>query len=264
MLSKWILFNTKQDAKLFDGTISCKGITDLRRVPWGTKVVLEITPDEGRELVPESLIVTHAADKKITVEVADDYSFTMPPYNVVISAKFQKETEKKINVLATEHGKLFATPVTAVSGVKVALTVVPDEGFKLKEGSLKVYKHGDEATVVEVAADNTFVMPKYEVDVTATFVDKNTDVEDNLIAKIAVAPNPFSDYISIVNADLVRGYKLYNLYGEVMREGQHDGTPSLRINTEGLREGSYVLQLEVYKYYKPLSFRLIKKDLLGK
>lgn len=251
-------------AKLFDGTISCKGITDLRRVPWGTKVVLEITPDDGRELVPESLIVTHAVDKKITVEVADDYSFTMPPYNVVISAKFQKETEKKINVLATEHGKLFATPVTAVSGVKVALTVVPDEGFKLKEGSLKVYKHGDEATVVEVAADNTFVMPKYEVDVTATFVDKNTDVEDNLIAKIAVAPNPFSDYISIVNADLVRGYKLYNLYGEVMREGQHDGTPSLRINTEGLREGSYVLQLEVYKYYKPLSFRLIKKDLLGK
>ena len=57
---------------------------------------------------------------------------------------------------------------------------------------------------------------------------------------------------------------MYNLYGEVMREGQHDGTPSLRINTEGLREGSYVLQLEVYKYYKPLSFRLIKKDLLGK
>ena len=51
-------------------------------------------------------------------------------------------------------------------GTEVVITAIPDEGYQL--AGLSVYKTGDPATTVTVM-DNRFILPDYDVTVTATF-----------------------------------------------------------------------------------------------
>ena len=69
---------------------------------------------------------------------------------------------------AITNGKVTAYPKTAAAGDEVTLTVTPDKGYKLKADGLKVTKKGDPATTVAVT-DNKFVMPDYDVEVSAEF-----------------------------------------------------------------------------------------------
>ena len=74
-----------------------------------------------------------------------------------------------ITVLA-ENGTIETTPAKeAKAGEEVSLTIAPNPGYQIKESTLKVYKTGDETTVVSVT-DNKFTMPKYPVTITAEFV----------------------------------------------------------------------------------------------
>ncbi len=68
-----------------------------------------------------------------------------------------------------QHGMITANPSDAPEGTKISLTVVPEKGYRLAEGSLKAYKTGDAGTTVAIA-DNAFQMPSYDVTVTAVFV----------------------------------------------------------------------------------------------
>ena len=134
----------------------------------------------------------------------------------------------------------------------------------MKPGSLQVYKQGEPNVTVPVADDYTFIMPKYAVEVKALF-DKETDAPDSALPHVEVYPVPFNDHIIVSNANYVASYRLVDMSGLVVRHAEHNGTAStLRINTEELQEGVYILQLEIINNRKQLSFRLIKKDLLRK
>lgn len=52
---------------------------------------------------------------------------------------------------------------------ELTIEALPDEGYNLKEGSIKVYKTGDENTPVELKEGNAFTLPEYNVTVTAEF-----------------------------------------------------------------------------------------------
>lgn len=65
-----------------------------------------------------------------------------------------------------EHGSVEADKPEAAAGEFVTLTVVPEEGYLLKEGSLKVIEGTVEVT------NNNFLMPKQDVTVTAEFEQK--------------------------------------------------------------------------------------------
>ena len=235
--------------QLFDGKIECEGIEKMSEVPWDTKVTLKFIPDQGFEPQEGTLKVVAEKDDKIEVEVDETNSFKMPKFNVKVSVKFQKETEKKITILPLEHGKIFASPALATSGVKIVLTILPENGYRLAAGSIKAYKKDEPETVVEVTKegdDYTFTMPAFEVEITAKF-ELATGVEEDLLAQaIKAYPNPFADVIEIADASQVLSYSLYNVAGVRCLTGKNAGAASvLRIATKALPEGIYILQLEV-------------------
>ncbi|TLD00054.1 InlB B-repeat-containing protein [Robinsoniella peoriensis] len=126
----------------------------------GETVTLSIIPQEGYMLTAGSLKVNDGA-----VEVANN-SFVMPGQDVTITAEFEQTTEEMHTISidpAMEHGKVEADKSEAAAGEMVALTIVLEEGYQLKEGSLKVNDGAVEVT------DNSFLMPEQDVIITAEF-----------------------------------------------------------------------------------------------
>ena len=68
---------------------------------------------------------------------------------------------------------------SAPYGKTIKITVTPDTGYQLKDGSLKVYKT-DDPTTEETVTDNTFTMPAYGVTITAEFEPKEYTVTFNV------------------------------------------------------------------------------------
>lgn len=102
------------------------------------------------------------------------------------------DTQNKHNITVdktTKNGSVTATPNTeAGAGATVTLTNTPEQGYTLD--SYKVYKTGDESTIVNVT-DGTFTMPDYDVTVTATFkkIDYTMTVSAN--------PSALKDNVSV-------------------------------------------------------------------
>ncbi|MBQ2671118.1 MAG: hypothetical protein IJG06_10285, partial [Clostridia bacterium] len=77
------------------------------------------------------------------------------------------------------HGTITTTPAAkADEDDEVTITATRDENYKLKAGSVKVTKTGDNSTEVEVT-DGKFIMPAYDVTVTAEF-EASTETEGQL------------------------------------------------------------------------------------
>ncbi|MBR0090036.1 MAG: hypothetical protein IJP94_09375, partial [Clostridia bacterium] len=77
------------------------------------------------------------------------------------------------------HGTITTTPAAkADEDTEVTIAAARDENYKLKAGSVKVTKTGDETTEVEVT-DGKFIMPAYDVTVTAEF-EASTETEGQL------------------------------------------------------------------------------------
>ncbi|WP_394925559.1 Ig-like domain-containing protein [uncultured Robinsoniella sp.] len=129
----------------------------------GEIIILTVVPEEGYQLKEGSLKVNDGA-----VEVTDN-SFLMPEQDVMITAEFEQRAAEtyKVTIDPTmEHGNVEADKPEAAAGEMITLTVVPEEGYQLKEGSLKVNDGSVEVT------DGSFLMPEQDVTVTAEFVQK--------------------------------------------------------------------------------------------
>lgn len=133
----------------------------------GTEVSLTISPDDGYRLKNGSLKVYKTDDESTTVAVAGD-SFNQPAYHVTVTAEFE-QIPYQITISSMENGNITASPsVDITEGVEVALTVSPADGYRLKSGSLQIYKTGDANTTVALSG-NSFRMPAYDVTVMAEF-----------------------------------------------------------------------------------------------
>ena len=85
-----------------------------------------------------------------------------------------------ITIPETENGTVTADVEEAAEGAKVTLTITPAEGYELDALSVAAGE-----TAVEVAEDNTFIMPAAAVTVTATFKEKQGGEEQGTEAKVA-------------------------------------------------------------------------------
>ncbi len=115
-------------------------------------------------------------------------TFTMPAYNVEIAAVYTKISSGGISgggstptygitVETAQNGSVSAQPQKAAAGDTVALTVKPDEGYKL--GKLTVTDGSGKAVAVKEAdGKHTFVMPDSRVTVKASFVKLGTVFTD--------------------------------------------------------------------------------------
>ena len=128
------------------------------KVPDNTDLTLSVIPNEG--YLGGSVLANGSAVSGTTYKVTGDVSFTVGditgiPYTVTVATLV--------------NGGISATPNSDVTiGTPVNLTITPEAGYRLKSGSLKVYKTGSESTVVAVSG-NSFNMPAYDVTVTAEF-----------------------------------------------------------------------------------------------
>lgn len=138
----------------------------------GTMVTLTATPTQGYMLSSWSVYKT--SDPSTTVSVSSSGTFTMPSFNVTVSATFvQNNTQYSITcATGLAHGSISTNVSSATSGTTVTLSNTPASGYTLY--SYYVYKTGDLNTIVYSDTGNNFTMPAFDVTVSASFVQPSS------------------------------------------------------------------------------------------
>ena len=117
------------------------------------------TPEAGYAL--KSLIVKDANNNEIALV---NGQFFMPCANVTIYAEF--DSLYTINVAAPENGTLSADKPMAFAGEVITVTATPDSGYELNWVNIYSAKEGN----FNLDANNQFIMPASDVNVTASFL----------------------------------------------------------------------------------------------
>jgi len=135
--------------------------------PSGIEVALTVTPNAGYLLI-DGTLEAHKTDDATTPVTITDGAFTMPEYDVTVTAQFEA-LPQTLTVATVENGSITASPSTGiVTDTEITLTVTPSVGYKLKEGSLNAYKTDDQSVTFPIIGDK-FFMSAYDVTVTAEF-----------------------------------------------------------------------------------------------
>ena len=142
------------------------------------------------------------------------------------------------------------------------ITATPSAGYRLKSGTLSVYKTEDKSVLVPVN-EMQFTMPAYAVTVTAEFEKVSTPsptaVEDAAFANVLVFPNPFSEQLQI-NLDDAQGatYELLNVCGVVLQAGTLVNGENI-VRTANLPAGLYFVKVVNSEHQTIKTSRVIKK-----
>lgn len=145
---KWIGVAGNHDTELDSGD----------KVPANTELTLSVIPEDGYQ--GGSVFANGVELTGSTHSVTDDVTFSAQGFTAI---------PYTVSVTPTANGTITATPNTNVTvGTEVALTILPNDGYRLKSGSLQVYKTGDANTTVALSG-NSFRMPAYDVTVMAEF-----------------------------------------------------------------------------------------------
>jgi endonuclease I len=219
----------------------------------GSTVAIIATPDPG--YMVDTYTVYKTNNPTTTVTVSSNGTFTMPSYDVTVSATFKpNSTIYHITLGTVSHGSISTSTSSALSGTTITLTATPESGYVLY--SWYVYKVGDMGITVPVSG-NSFTMPAFNVTVMATFVQGSANNGD--YAKMATAPTDWSgEYVllyenSATSAYVWTGIDAVNSYEEktianasVSGEGlvsliiaPMDGGYSIRVNG-GTNNGKYI------------------------
>ncbi|MBR0433663.1 MAG: endonuclease [Bacteroidaceae bacterium] len=182
-------YNITSATNLSGGTVSAP-----YSAPEGTTVAITATPKAGYIITGYSAWKT--GDTSTPVTVSSNGTFTMPGYPVTVSATFERDaTQYTITLSSTTNGTISASATSALSGTPITLTPTPAEGYVLQ--AVYVYKTGDISTVVTVT-DNAFVMPSYNVTVSATFVEEGSAGGTGDFVKVTSEPTDWSGEYLIV------------------------------------------------------------------
>jgi putative cell wall-binding protein/lysophospholipase L1-like esterase len=129
----------------------------------GSSINLTITPDAGRQLMPGTLKYNDGT----TDSAISATSFIMPAANVTITAQFEPISPNAytVSIGSLTGGSITVNPTSATSGTAISLTVIPDAGMQLKDGSLK---YNDGTTDYPISG-TSFTMPAANVTVSAMF-----------------------------------------------------------------------------------------------
>ncbi|WP_144019949.1 SpaA isopeptide-forming pilin-related protein [Aedoeadaptatus urinae] len=136
----------------------------------GKTVQLQVTPAGNYQL--QSITVTDGQGNTIPVDMAN-YTFTMPPSNVSVSAIFVEKPPETYNVNLVSSpplgGTVGASPTSGKAGTEVTVSATANTGYTLD--TISVVDANNKPVTL---ANNKFTMPASNVTVTATFT-KNPD-----------------------------------------------------------------------------------------
>jgi hypothetical protein len=134
----------------------------------GETVTLTISPAEGYRLKEGGLAVNAGA---VAVSGSGNtYTFSMPAAAAAVSAEFEAIPPDSYSVTVANlvGGNIAVDKDSAAAGATVTLTVTPEAGYQLKEGSLAV-SAGETAVTLSGEGPYTFLMPAAAVTVSAVF-----------------------------------------------------------------------------------------------
>jgi hypothetical protein len=143
------------------GSVSHGNIaTNKETAKMGDTVTLTVTPETGYALKAGTLKINGS----ITPEGSGPYTFVMPAAEVTVTAVFEA-ISYNVTIGALTNGAITPDKETATIGETVTLTAAPDEGYRLKAGTLKV----NDSITPNGSGPYTFAMPAAAVTVTAEF-----------------------------------------------------------------------------------------------
>ena len=162
--------------------------TSSSRSAMGATITISVNPVDHYQLVPGSLRVYDIGDmtKSVAVDM-DTMTFTMPGYAVTVAAEFA-EIEYNVNIPATEHGSITATPAKGTYGTSVTLTVAPENKHRLNilevGGQSVLYQAMDGEYTFTLKAD-TQVDAGFE-EYSAAYIDDVTGVDHYTTVEMAM------------------------------------------------------------------------------
>ena len=199
----------------------------------GDAIALDIVPDVGYEL--GLLTVNRASDSIQTVDVIDN-TFIMPSFDVLVSATFEKVLYSITVGPNITGGKISLSANEAVMGDTIVLVVVPKAGYELRTLTVFNSNNPDQTVTVNYY---TFVMPPFDVTVSASFVFHSVD--ENGI-ETAVYPNPTQGNVKI-EAKNLQYFSVFNEFGQQIYEGQTAGD-EFEFDFSGYESGIYLIRIE--------------------
>ncbi len=133
------------------------GNAPIKDVTWSSS-------DESVAKVDEHGVVTAMGEGEAVITAT-----TVSPYQASASCRVKVASFYQVTTKAG-HGTITYEPKGPLQEKEeVSLVIVPEEGYQLKEGSLRAFQSGNESIEVTIRENNTFVMPDYDVTVTAEF-----------------------------------------------------------------------------------------------
>ena len=120
-------------------------------------------------------------------------------------------------------------------GAKLSITAVPAEGYHLKS----INANGNP---ISIASPATFVVTS-DVVLSAEFEKGDTPDPVEVLAEVALAPNPFISTLTISHAERVSHYCVLNAAGVAVAEGVNDGAEQLAIDGSQWPSGLYHIVL---------------------
>ncbi len=115
--------------ELENGEISVVNPIDARASK-GTEVVVSVSPDDGYELVYNTL---KANNILLQYESGQRYKFIMPPEEVVIDCEFDLKPMPVSALSTIKNGEIVFSTDYAKRGELVSVQVIPDYGYRLTE-----------------------------------------------------------------------------------------------------------------------------------
>lgn len=137
----------------------------------GDKVKITVSPKAGYKL--EKITYNDNNGDEQTLTLDQNNRFTMPAYNVALTAHFVDD-RPSYNVEVAKNitgGTINANPTSAKAGDTVSLSATPSDGYLLDKFEVK-----DASNTPVTVENNQFTMPKSNVTVTATFKEKPKNV----------------------------------------------------------------------------------------
>jgi len=169
-------------------------------------------------------------------------SFTMPAEDATLTANFEVEQPEKYNVtflVADNGGNSVENASVNITGVSETFTT-NNQGIATAQLENGQYDYNITANNFEVSSGNFTVNgADINVDVTLTSVG----LEDDILSNIEVYPNPFSNSISLKNADKANRVVITNLIGQVLLDVKLNGSERETIKVEGLAVGVYLMNI---------------------
>ena len=134
-------------------------------------------------------------------------------------------------------GSITASTTSATAGETITLDVHPNSGYELQ---LLTVCNANDASQTIAVTNNTFIMPSFDVMVSASF--NYTSVDENDCVSASIHPNPTSGIITI-EAEGLKHIYICNILGQVIYESEtFDNELEYDFSKQG--EGVYLIRIE--------------------